>query len=106
MFKKIKDEFTTSLVSSLLTKYEAEELDAGKRLISVVAGVYMLQKGIRKIRKHHIVAVEEIVLGSILLYSAASGLHKKIIKQPVQPSDIRKNQIQGNDPRSDVPAFV
>lgn len=106
MFKKIKNEFTTSLVNSLLTKYETEELDAGKRLISVIAGIYILQKGIRNIRKHHFVAAEEIVLGSILLYSAASGLNKKIIKQPLKPSDVRKNQIQGNDPRSDVPAFV
>lgn len=106
MFKKIKDEFTTSLVNSLLSKYETEELDAGKRLISAIAGIYILQKGLRKIRKHHIIAAEEILLGGILICSAASGLSKKIIKQPEKPSDIRRNQIQGNDPRSDVPAFV
>ncbi|TKC09490.1 hypothetical protein [Pedobacter frigoris] len=106
MFRKVKDKLKISLISSLLKDYETEELESGKRLVSVIAGVYILQKGIRKIRKHPITAFEEVALGSILLYSAASGLNKKIIKKPVEPADIRRNQIQGNDPRSAVPAFV
>jgi hypothetical protein len=106
MFRHIKDNITTSLVSSLLSKYETEELNSGKRLISVIAGVYMLQKGIRVLGKHTFRGIEEIALGSILLYSAASGLNKRLIKKPSHPSDIRRNQIQGNDPRADVPAFV
>lgn len=106
MFRHIKDNITTSIINSLLSGYETEELNSGKRLISVIAGIYMLQKGIRVIRTHTIRGIEEIALGSILLYSAASGLNKKIIKKPSQPSDIRRNQIQGNDPRADVPAFV
>lgn len=106
MLNKLKERFTLSLVSSLVNGYEAQELETGKRLISIIAGVYMLQKGIRAIRKHPVTAVEEVALGSILLYSAASGLNKKIIKKPAKPSDIRRNQIQGNDPRSPVPEFV
>lgn len=113
MLQKLKERFTITILNSLLTKYDAEiskyeaaELDAGKRLVSVIAGVYIFQKGIRNIRKHPVLAVEEVALGSILLYSAASGLHKKIIKRPVDVADIRRNQIQGNDPDSFVPAFV
>lgn len=106
MFRNVKDKIKISLITSLLKDYETEELESGKRLISVIAGVYILQKGIRKIRKYPVRGIEEVALGSVLLYSAASGLNKKIIKKPSEPSDIRKNQIQGNDPRSPVPAFV
>lgn len=113
MLQKFKEKFTISILNSLLTKYnratlkyEAEELDAGKRLISVIAGLYIFQKGIRNLKKHPILAVEEVALGSILLYGAAAGLNKKIVKKPVDAADIRRNQIQGNDPDSFVPAFV
>ncbi|WP_316814609.1 hypothetical protein [Pedobacter nyackensis] len=113
MLQKLKERFTISILNTLLTKYDTatssyqtEELEAGKRLISVIAGIYIFQKGIRNIRKHPVLAVEEVALGSILLYSAAAGLNKKIIKKPVDIADIRRNQIQGNDPNSFAPAFV
>lgn len=106
MLGKIKERFVLSVVNSSLTGYEAKDLDTGKRLISVLAGVYILQKGIRNIRQHPFTAIEEVALGSILLYNAASGLNKRITKKPTEIADIRRNQIQGNDPRSDVPAFV
>lgn len=113
MLQNIKEKFTITILSSLLDKYDnaisryaTEELEAGKRLISVIAGVYFFQKGIRNIQKHPILAVEEVALGGFLLYTAAAGLGKKIIKKPVDLEDIRRNQIQGNDPNSIVPAFV
>lgn len=113
MLQKLKERFTINILNSLLAKYDTElskyestELEAGKRLISVIAGVYIFQKGIRNIHKHPVLAVEEVALGGILLYSAAAGLNKKIIKKPVDVADIRRNQIQGNDPDSFVPAFV
>lgn len=106
MFTKLKDNAAIAIGSSLLQKYDTEELNAGKRLISIVAGIYILQKGIRGIKIRPLVGFEEIALGTILLYTAASGLNKKIIRKPLLPSDIRKNQIQGNDPNSADPAFV
>lgn len=113
MLQKLKERFTISILNSLLSKYDAAtssyepaELEAGKRLISVIAGIYIFQKGIRNIHKHPFLAVEEVALGSILLYSAAAGLHKKIVKKPVDDADVRRNQIQGNDPDSFAPAFV
>jgi hypothetical protein len=105
MLQQAKEKFTLSIIESL-AKYETKDLNTGKRLISVIAGVYMLQKGIRSLSKHTFRGIEEITLGGVLLFSAASGLHKKIIKKPLNPSDVRRNQIQGNDPKSGVPAFV
>jgi hypothetical protein len=105
MLQQAKEKFTLSIIESL-AKYETKDLNTGKRLISVIAGVYMLQKGIRSLSKHTFRGIEEIALGGVLLFSATSGLNKKIIKKPLNPSDVRRNQIQGNDPRSGVPAFV
>ncbi|SMC94162.1 hypothetical protein [Pedobacter nyackensis] len=107
MFQKLKDKLNISVLNSLLDKYETTELETGKRLISVIAGVYILQRGIRHIiEKQPLLAVEEVALGGILLYSAAAGIHKRITIKPVDISDMRRNQIQGNDPDCYVPAFV
>lgn len=106
MLKQLKERFTISILNSLLTKYETEELETGKRIVSVVAGVYIFQKAIRNIRKHPFIAAEQVALAAILLYTAAADLNKKIIKKPVDAAEVRRNQIQGNDPDSFVPAFV
>lgn len=106
MLETLKERFTMSLINSLLTKYETEELETGKRIISVIAGVYVFQKAIRNIKKHPFIAAEQVVMAAILLYTAAADLNKKIIKKPLDAADVRKNQIQGNDPDSVVPAFV
>ncbi|RZK80783.1 MAG: hypothetical protein EOO92_06905 [Pedobacter sp.] len=105
MFNSLKHKITLSFVNSILSSYEAAELDSGKRLISTIAGVYMLQKAIKDIPNHPYKAAQKFALSGLLLYTAASGLNKKIIKKPKELSDVRKNQIQGNDPQS-VPAFV
>ncbi len=95
-----------SIINSLLTKYETKELETGKRIVSVIAGVYIFQKAIRNLKKHPFIAAEQVVMAAILLYTAAADLNKKIIKKPLDDADVRKNQIQGNDPDSTVPAFV
>lgn len=105
MFNSLKDKIALSFVNSVLNSYEANELDSGKRLISTIAGVYLLQKAIREIHDHPFKAVQKFALSGLLLYTATSGLNKKIIRKPKDHSDMRKNQIQGNDPQS-IPAFV
>ena len=105
MFNSIKDKLTLSFVNTLLNSYEMGELETGKRIVSSIAGVYMLQKAIKDIPDHPFKAAQKIALSGLLLYAAASGLNKKIIKKPKELSDVRKNQIQGNDPDL-VPAFV
>ncbi|ALL06467.1 hypothetical protein AQ505_13755 [Pedobacter sp. PACM 27299] len=106
MFELIKNKVRIIAATSLLSTYDTEELDAGKRFVAILAGAYIFQKGIRTISKHPIIGIQEAVLGGILLYNGTVGIHKKIVKKPRELSDIRKNQIQGNDPRSAVPAFV
>ncbi|MES2829398.1 MAG: hypothetical protein V4687_14655 [Bacteroidota bacterium] len=105
MFNSLKDKLTLSFVNSILNSYETGELDSGKRIVSSIAGVYLLQKAIGDIPNHPFKAVQKFALSGLLLYAAASGLRKKIIKKPKELSDVRRNQIQGNDPDM-VPAFV
>lgn len=106
MLKKVKERFTLSIINAVLNDYETQELHAGKRIVSIIAGIYIFQKGVRSITKTPFIAIEEVALGGVLLYNAFSGLHGKIVRKPIDPADIRKNQIQGNDPNSTVPAFV
>lgn len=106
MFETLKEKFTMSILNSLLTKYETEELETGKRIVSVIAGAYIFQKAVRNLKKHPLIAAEQVAMAAILLYTAAADLNKKIIKKPLDAADVRRNQIQGNDPNSTVPAFV
>lgn len=106
MFGILKNKLGIIAAKSLLSAYDTEELDAGKRIVSILAGAYIFQRGIRALSKHPFLGVQEAVLGGILLYNGAVGINKKIIRKPTELSDIRRNQIQGNDPDSAVPAFV
>lgn len=106
MFGLLKNKLGIIAAKSLLSAYDTEELDAGKRLVSIIAGAYIFQRGIRAISKHPFIGIQEALLGGMLLYNGAVGINKKIIKKPTELSDIRRNQIQGNDPDSAVPAFV
>lgn len=105
MLNSLKDKIALSFLDSVLNSYEANELDSGKRLVSTIAGIYLLQKAIREVRKHPYKAAQKFALSGLLFYTAASGLNKKIIRKHRDHSDVRKNQIQGNDPHS-IPAFV
>lgn len=106
MFRKIKDKLAVTVAKSFLSSYQTEELNAGKRFFSVIAGVYILQNGIKNISTSPIYSIQKVILGSVLLFNAASDLNRKITRKPTELSDIRKNQIQGNDPKSSEPAFV
>ena len=106
MFQKIKDKLAIKAATSFLHAYETNEVQPAKRFLSVVAGVYILQSGIKDLHKHPIYSVQKFILAAALIYNAAVDLNKKIIRKPTESADIRRNQIQGNDPDSAVPAFV
>lgn len=83
---------------------EVKELELGKRIASIVAGAYIFQKGIRNIHKSPVISLQEVILGGFLLYNGSTGIDA-LKRKPKEPADVRRNQIQGNDPDS-VPAFV
>jgi uncharacterized membrane protein len=89
----------------LLNIEEAKEMEAGKRLISIIAGAYIFQRGIRIITKSPVIAAQEVLLGGFLLYNGATGINLLAYKKPKEAADMRRNQIQGNEPGAE-PAFV
>ena len=106
MFNKLNHILRISAAKSLLNIDENVKLSTGKRLISLIAGVYMIQREINGLNKNPILSIQEAVIGGLLLYNGATGMEKSVKRKPTKVSDVRKNQIQGNDPNSEVPAFV
>jgi uncharacterized membrane protein len=105
MLQNIKHKLAMLSGGALLNMDEAKELNAGKRIISLLAGAYMLQRGIKIVKSSPVLAIQELMLGGFLLYNGATGINLLALRKPREISEIRRNQIQGNDPDA-VPAFV
>lgn len=105
MLQTLKHKVTIFTGKVLLNINDAREIDAGKRLISIIAGAYIFQRGLRIAPKSPILAFQEVLLGGFLLYNGATGVNLLNFRKPRELADMRKNQIQGNDPDAD-PAFV
>jgi len=105
MFGNINHKLAMLTGKMLLNINDAREMEAGKRLISIIAGAYIFQRGVRIITKSPALAVQEVLLGGFLLYNGATGINLLAYKKPKEAADIRRNQIQGNEPGA-IPAFV
>jgi hypothetical protein len=106
MFDRLTHNLTISAAKSLLKIDGPPELSPGRRLISIVAGAYILQRGVRSLGKRPFLGLQEAFLGGLLIYNGASGIKSTRNSKPRKLSEVRKNQIQGNDPKTGVPAFV
>lgn len=106
MLNKITHNLTILAAKKILTTNNAENLGTAKRLVSIIAGAYIFQRGVRCFYKHPIIGLQETFLGGFLMYEAVKGIIETYPKRPTDPSQVRRNQIQGNDPNSPVPAFV
>lgn len=105
MLHHLKDKLTIFTGKLLLNIDEEEELAIGKRIISIIAGAYIFQRGVRSVFKSPIIALQEVILGSFLLYNGGTGLNILTYGKPKEHDEVRKNQIQGNDPDL-VPEFI
>ncbi|WP_442587158.1 hypothetical protein ACSBL2_14035 [Pedobacter sp. AW31-3R] len=106
MFGKITRNITILAAKKLLSDNSEGIQSTGKRLLTVVAGAYLFQSGLKNLTKHPFIAVQEATLGAYLLYDAAKSISDGYDRKPKEIYQMRKNQIQGNDPDSPVPAFV
>lgn len=106
MFSKITHNLTILAAKKLLETNETENLSTAKCVLSIVAGAYIFQRGIRNLHKRPIVSFQEALLGGFLIYDAVNTINNNYPRKPTEISQVRKNQIQGNDPESSTPAFV
>lgn len=106
MIKKLTHQITILAAKKVLDNYNPEDVGTGRRLLTIIAGAYIFQNGVRNLYKHPIIGLQEAALGGYLLYDAIKGIADGYNRQPKEVYQMRKNQIQGNDPNSPVPAFV
>jgi len=106
MLNKAKHSLTIIAAKKLLDANKDENLSTAKRLLSVIAGAYIFQRGVRSLVKHPILAVQEVILGGFLMYDAVKDIREIYPHKPSELSQVRRNQIQGNDPKTGIPAFV
>ncbi|MCX2477497.1 hypothetical protein OQY15_00255 [Pedobacter sp. MC2016-15] len=95
-----------SAANKLLETNKNETLSTAKRVISIVAGAYIFQRGLRSVKRHPVTSIQEAILGVFLIYDAINGIKETYPTRPTEAAQIRRNQIQGNDPASPTPAFV
>jgi len=106
MLNKAKHSLTIIAAKKLLDANKNENMGTAKRLLSIVAGAYIFQRGIRSLVKHPVLAVQEVILGGFLIYDAVNDIREIYPNKPSELSQVRRNQIQGNDPKTGTPAFV
>lgn len=106
MLNNLKHMVALTAGKKLLNSSDSYELSTGKRVICVIAGAFIFRRGLKNITKRPIISIQEIILGSVLLYNGATGENKLIEKPISHVSTVRLNQIQGNDPNSKVPEFI
>lgn len=106
MFRKLTHTLTVLAAKKLLRTEHSEKLSVAKRMVSIVAGAYIFQRGIKSIVTHPLIGLQETFLGGFLIYDAVSSIKENYPNRPTEISEVRRNQIQGNDPNSSVAAFV
>jgi len=106
MLSKTTHRLTILAAKKLLDNNKTETISTAKRVLSIVAGAYIVQRGIRSITKHPLLSIQETLLGVFLVYDAVKGIADTYPALPTDDNQIRRNQIQGNDPASATPAFV
>ena len=106
MFRKLTHNLTVMAAKQLLDADHTEHIGTAKRMVSIIAGAYIFQRGLKSITKHPLIGFQEAFLGGFLVYDAVSTIKRNYPARPKELADVRRNQIQGNDPDSAIPAFV
>ena len=73
MFSKATRKLTIVAAKKLLYTDHPETLGTAKRLLSVVAGAYIIQRGLKDIFKHPVLSIQETILGGVLIYNAVKS---------------------------------
>lgn len=106
MLRKFTHSLTVLAAKKLLDTDKTKNLSTAKRMVSIVAGAYIFQRGVKSIVKHPLIGLQETFLGGFLIYDAVRSIRQSYPVKPTEISEVRRNQIQGNDPNSSIPAFV
>lgn len=105
----MSNQITEYLGSFNSTPTGKENIDPGERIISLLAGSWLLYKSIKKIGKHPILAFQGAAAGGLMLYRGATGicpLYQQLGKDTTDPQAINiTEEIIVNAPKDKVYAF-
>jgi uncharacterized membrane protein len=91
-------------------KYEGKvNIDQGERIISLLAGSWLLYKSLKKAAKHPVLSVQGAAAGGLLLYRGVTGvcpIYKQLDKDTTDPQALNITEnIVVNAPREKVYSF-
>jgi uncharacterized membrane protein len=110
---KMKNQTTNNIISTLkelnFDGSESPNIDQGERGVSVVAGSYILLKGLKNLFKHPVLGLLETVAGGFLVYRGATGVcpvYKRLGRDTTDPEAVNiSEKITVNAPREKVYEF-
>lgn len=86
-----------------------ENIDQGERIVSLLAGSWLLYKSLKKIRKHPFIGLQGLAAGGLMFYRGATGicpLYQQLGKDTTDPQAINITEdIIVNAPKDKVYAF-
>lgn len=109
----MKNQILTEIIDRIphlgLNNTGKQNIDQGERIVSVLAGSWLLYNGLLKIGKHPLLGLQGAVAGGFMLYRGATGLcpiYEKLNKDTTDPQAINiTDHITVNAPRDMVYRF-
>lgn len=109
MDSKLTDTLVDNLKELSFKPTGKENIDQGERLISALAGSYLLYKSLKNITKHPFLGLHGMAAGGLLLYRGATGVcpvYQQLGKDTTDPQAINISEdIVVNAPKDKVYAF-
>ena len=109
MTNEITDKIVSGLKDLSIEPTGKENIDQGERIISVVAGGWLLYKSLKNLAKHPLIGLQGTAAAGLLLYRGATGIcpiYKKLDKDTTDPAAIViTEEITVNAPKEKVYAF-
>jgi len=109
MKNELNNQITECLTNFGLGSTGKQNIDQGERIISLLAGSWLLYKSLKKIGKHPFLGIQAAAAGGVMLYRGATGvcpLYKQLDIDRTDPQAINLTEdITVNAPKDKVYAF-
>ena len=105
----VSNQLMNSLTAFGLKETGSENIDRGERVVSLLAGSWLLYKSLKKIGKHPFLGLQGAAAGGLMLYRGATGVcpvYKQLNKDTTDPEAINITEdIVVNAPKDKVYEF-
>ena len=109
----MSNELTTKIINGIkdlnFSPTGKENIDQGERILSVVAGSYLLYKGLKNLGSHPLLALQGAAAGGYMIFRGATGvcpIYTQLGKDTTDPEAIRiTEEITVNASKEKVYAF-